>query len=84
MRVCVFTDAMLLHQRYEVGLSEQLRRTRLSVHHLDSGGLELGALLIHWNQLAHTKQLYYSMSTQAVEAAGNWSHTQHTLSEQRT
>lgn len=57
MSVCSrCTDAVLLHQGYEVGLSEQLRWTRLSVRHLDSRGLELRALLVHWNHLAITKR----------------------------
>ena len=52
---CVFTDAVLLHQGYEVGFTEQLRRTRLSVRHLNSRGLELGAVLVYWDHLEQTQ-----------------------------
>lgn len=61
------TNAVLLHQRYEVGFSEQLRRTRLSVRHLDGGGLELGALLIYWNHLVHTKRAKYLSNGKVAE-----------------
>lgn len=50
--VCLtFTNAMLFHQCYEVGLGEELWRARLSVQHLDSRRLELGALFVHRDHL---------------------------------
>lgn len=60
---------MLLHQCYEISLGEQLWGTRLSIYHLNSRRLELGALFIHWNQLqlytTHTHILFGHDSTKA-------------------